>query len=174
MSSGINLSGTDLFICFLLAQKSPKFTHHPAHKCIKMLINVLNTQFWQPFYPTNWCQFYSQNAPEFTYWHQKIKNFLGEAPYTHLSGRGGSPSPGSDLRPLQQGHLLLCQLPLLLFFLVKTLLDPSNSNTVRILWDIHMIFPCSFLTKGEPGFTPVIMKQNQEDFYSGQSSWGNN
>ena len=56
---------------------------------------------------------------------KKSKNFWGRPP--DPPPPTPSPAPtfgrrGSDLRPLQQGRLVLCQIPLLLFFLLKTLL----------------------------------------------------
>ena len=100
-------------------------------------INVLNTQFWQTFYPqidANFTLRMHQNSPTDT---NKSKNF-----WAPPSGRGvlypaTSPAPtlvrrGSDLRLLQQGCFLLCQLPLLLFFLLKTLLHNSYGMFIRL------------------------------------------
>ena len=128
MSSGINLSGTDLFICFLLSQKSPhlwettwKFTHHPAHghKCIKhsILADILPHKLMPIL------------LSECTRIHLLTPKNQKPDPPTRRGVPLPAPSPaptegrrGSDLWPLQQGRLLLCQRPLLLFFLLKTLL----------------------------------------------------
>ena len=99
------------------------------------------------------------------------------------SGRGvppttPSPAPtfgrdGSDLRPLQQGRLLLCQLPLLLFFLLKTL-HLTLAQIIRVLrrpgiprLDFQKskfkTFPDIFLEKH--GILPVYLKISGSPFF---------